>query len=264
MLAEFFVGVRTLARGFGVWRTRPALMALGLVPALITLALLAAALVPLFFSLGAVTAWATPFAEGWATGWQVTLRSALGIVVVLAALALSALIFPALTLIIGDPFYQRIWRAVEADLGGDVPAGDGSWWTSVTESISLLLWGMLIAVCVLLVGLIPLIGAPVAAVGGLISTGFVLARDLTARAFNAREFTPEYRAALFGAARARTIGFGVATQLCFAIPLGAVIVVPAAVAGSTFLARDLRNRLETPGAHQPEAYEGRTDARGRH
>ena len=42
MIREFAAGVRTLFRGFGVWRTRPGLMALGLVPAIIALVLLAA------------------------------------------------------------------------------------------------------------------------------------------------------------------------------------------------------------------------------
>jgi CysZ protein len=37
------------------------------------------------------------------------------------------------------------------------------------------------------------------------------------------------------------IGFGAATFICFLIPLGAVLVMPAAVAGATLLARRLFN-----------------------
>jgi CysZ protein len=33
------------------------------------------------------------------------------------------------------------------------------------------------------------------------------------------------------------LGFGVATQLCFMVPLGAVATMPAAVAGATLLGR---------------------------
>ena len=47
--------------------------------------------------------------------------------------------------------------------------------------------------------------------------------------------------------RAQLLGFGVATQLCFMIPLGAVFTMPAAVAGSTMLARsalDARTTLD--------------------
>ena len=48
--------------------------------------------------------------------------------------------------------------------------------------------------------------------------------------------------------RARVLGFGVATQLCFLIPGGAVAVMPAAVAGATSLARTMLER--TPLAQQ--------------
>jgi CysZ protein len=34
------------------------------------------------------------------------------------------------------------------------------------------------------------------------------------------------------------LGFGVATQLWFLVPLGGVLVMPAAVAGATILARE--------------------------
>jgi CysZ protein len=45
--------------------------------------------------------------------------------------------------------------------------------------------------------------------------------------------------------RARVLGFGVATQLCFLVPLGAVATMPAAVAGSTLLAHSLFGREPT-------------------
>lgn len=64
MIREFAAGIRTLLRGFGLWRTRPGLMVLGLIPAIIALILLAAALVPLIISLPSVSTWLTPFAEG--------------------------------------------------------------------------------------------------------------------------------------------------------------------------------------------------------
>ena len=37
----------------------------------------------------------------------------------------------------------------------------------------------------------------------------------------------------------KDLGFGVATQLCFLVPLGAVATMPAAVAGATVLGREL-------------------------
>ncbi|MBO0981264.1 EI24 domain-containing protein [Microbacterium sp. SD291] len=254
MIKEFSTGVRILLRGFGLWRTRPGLMNLGLIPALIAFALLAAALLPLFFGLSALTAWMTPFAEEWPAPWQGLLRGAVGFVLVAAAVALAGTVFSALTLTIGDPFYQRIWRAVEADLGDAPPADGGGFWSAMAEGLRLVVLGILIALLVLLVGLIPLVGGFLGPIAGVVLSGRLLARELTGRAFDARDLSPAERATLFSGSRARVLGFGVATQLCFLIPGGAVVVMPAAVAASTMLARDMMTRTPlTPAAQSPAA-----------
>ncbi|HEY6800895.1 MAG TPA: hypothetical protein VI121_09645, partial [Agromyces sp.] len=53
----------------------------------------------------------------------------------------------------------------------------------------------------------------------------------------ARGIARSGRRALLRGHRAELLGFGIATQLCFMIPLGAIVTMPAAVAGSTLLAR---------------------------
>ena len=45
------------------------------------------------------------------------------------------------------------------------------------------------------------------------------------------------------------LGFGVAVFLCFLIPLGAILVMPAAVAGATLLSREALG-LTTAGVRQ--------------
>lgn len=232
-------------RGFGLWRTHPRLLALGLIPAAISVAVLAAALIPFGFSLGAITSWMTPFADGWIVGWRETLRVALGIVLFVAVAVLSGLVFTALTLTIGDPFYQRIWREVERSLGGDELVGETGFWSTVGEGLRLVGLGVLVALFTLLLGFIPLLGGALATVVGVLLSGRLLARELTGRAFDARGLAHDDRMRLLASGRARVLGFGVATQLCFMVPLGAVITMPAAVAGSTILARTLTDRAET-------------------
>lgn len=239
MIAEFLTGIRFLGRGLGYWKRRPGLMLLGLVPALIALALLTAALLPLFLSLGVVTDWATPFADSWDPFWRSTLRAALGIVIVVVALVLASVVFTALTLLIGDPFYQRIWRAVETDLGGPVPAGDGGFLVAAGESIRLVSLGILVALLALALGFLPVVGGALAAIVSVFLTGRLLARELTGRALNARDIPSAERSRMLRTRRARLLGFGTATQLCFMVPLGAVFIMPTAVAGATFLAREL-------------------------
>ncbi|MFS0895500.1 EI24 domain-containing protein [Microbacterium sp. 179-I 3D3 NHS] len=246
-MREFVAGIGTLFRGFGLWKRRPGLMALGLIPAVIALLLLAALLIPLVIAMPSIASWATPFAEGWAEPWRGLLRVAVGIVVVIAAVALASAVFTALTLTIGDPFYQRIWHAVERDLGHEPPADGGSFWTTVAEALRLVVLGVLIALVVLLIGLVPVIGGVLSGIFGVVLTGRVLARELTGRAFDARDLSPADRAVLFRGSRARVLGFGVATQLCFLVPGGAIAVMPAAVAGSTMLARDMLARDSRAG-----------------
>ncbi|KDA07011.1 membrane protein [Microbacterium sp. CH12i] len=241
-MREFFTGVRTLGRGFGMWRTHPKLLALGLLPAVIAFVVLAAALVPLALTLGQLTDWITPFADGWVTPWKDLLRVGLGIVILIAALALAGAVFTALTLTIGDPFYQRIWRGVERSLGGSEPTGDTGLWTTIGEGIRLVLLGILVALLTLAIGFIPVVGGVLATVTGVFLSGRLVARELTGRAFDARGFTTSARSQLLRSGRARVIGFGVATQLCFLVPFGAIIAMPAAVAGSTILARALSER----------------------
>lgn len=248
MISEFVTGIRFLGLGFGYWKRMPGLMVLGLVPGLIALVVLAAAIIPLLFSLGSITAWLTPFADSWDPGWSAALRVVLGAVITIGSLVLASVVFTALALLIGDPFYQRIWRAVEVDLGGDVPEGDGGMRVALGESIRLVALGVLIALLALALGLVPGIGAPVAAVVSVLLTGRLLARELTARALNARDVPSFDRSRLFATRRARLLGFGVASQLCFMVPLGAVFIMPTAVAGATLLARDLLAHPTPQGA----------------
>ncbi len=255
MISEFGAGIRTLLRGFALWRTRPGLMNLGLIPAVIALVILGALLLPLILGTGSISAWLTPFAEEWPAPWKGLLRGAVSFVIAAAGIMLASAVFTALTLTIGDPFYQRIWRAVETDLG-DPPASDGGgFWSAVGEGLRLVLLGILVAIVVLLIGLVPLVGGVLGSVLGVVLSGRLLARELTGRSFDARDLSPADRAALFSGSRARVLGFGVATQLCFLIPGGAVVVMPVAVAASTMLARDMmaRTPLAAPSPALPPA-----------
>jgi len=239
MLKEFAAGFALLGRGFAFWRRRPTTMLLGLVPAAIAFVLLAAGLITLGVQLPGLVDWATPFADPWDTGWRNLFRLAVAFVVFAGAAVLAVVTFTALTLVIGDPFYERIWRAVEEELGGPVPDAGGGFWRTVVDALQLMGLGLVFAVLAALAGLLPVIGTVLGAVVGVLLTGRLLARELIARAFEARGLTLEHRRQLVRAHRWRVLGFGVATQLCFLVPLGAIATMPAAVAGSTMLARGL-------------------------
>ncbi|WP_243073637.1 EI24 domain-containing protein [Microbacterium sp. SS28] len=238
-MREFFRGAGLLLAGFAWWRRRPRAMALGLLPAAIVAVLLVAALTALGASLTPLTTAVTPFAEGWVPFWRDLLRFGVGAAAFGGALVLAVVSFTALTLVVGEPFYERIWRTVERDLGGDVPDGDNPFWRSVVDGASLVGRGILVAILAALMGLIPVVGTVLGFLTGVLLTGWLLADELSSRSLAARGLTRDERRALLRAHRARALGFGVATQLFFLVPLGAVAVMPVAVAGSTALARSL-------------------------
>ncbi|MCR2762392.1 EI24 domain-containing protein [Microbacterium sp. zg.B48] len=238
-MREFIGGMGLLGRGFAYWRRRPGLMALGLIPAGIVAAVLLAGLIALGVALPGLTVAITPWADGWPGLWATVVRVTIGTAMVGAALVLVAVSFTALTLIVGEPFYDRIWRSVERDLGDAEIDADAGFWRSVRDGVGLFLRGVLVAVCAALVGLIPVVGGVLGAVLAVLLTGWLLAEELSSRALSARGVQRAQRRVLMRANRARVLGFGVATQLCFLVPLGAVATMPAAVAGSTVLARSL-------------------------
>ncbi|GAA1928526.1 EI24 domain-containing protein [Microbacterium aoyamense] len=236
-MREFLGGAGLLARGFGWWTRRPGLMALGLVPAAIVALLFLGGLIVLGAYLPGIVTAVTPFAEGWPGVWATVIRITIGTAMVGAALVIVAVSFTALTLLLGEPFYDRIWRAVERDAGGDAVDGAEGFWRAVGDTFSLLARGALVAIFAAVLGLIPVVGGVIAAVVGVGLTGWLIADELSARALSARGIDRAARRRLLARHRARALGFGVATQLCFLVPFGAIATMPAAVAGSTLLAQ---------------------------
>ncbi len=195
--------------------------------------------VALSISLPGITVAITPFAEEWPGLWASVIRATIGTAMLGAALVLVAVSFTALTLIVGEPFYERIWRSVERDLGETVPEADYGFWRSVRDGLLLFVRGLGIAIAAALVGLIPVAGGVLATVFAITFTGWLLADEISSRALVGRGIDYPDRRRLLRRRRARVLGFGVATQLCFMIPLGAVATMPAAVAGATHLAHSL-------------------------
>ncbi|MCH6230988.1 EI24 domain-containing protein [Microbacterium sp. CFH 31415] len=238
-MREFARGVGMLGRGFGYWRRRPGLMALGLVPAAIVALVLLGGLIALGVYLPAIAEAVTPFADGWPGLWATVMRVAVGTAVFGAALVIVAVSFTALTLLVGEPFYERIWIAVERELGGSPADSAYGFWRGALDGLILVARGVGVAIVAGLLGLIPVVGGILGTVFGILATGWLVADELVSRALTARGMLPSQRHSLSRAHRARVLGFGVATQLCFMVPLGAVATMPAAVAGSTVLARSL-------------------------
>ncbi|MFJ3085292.1 EI24 domain-containing protein [Streptomyces sp. NPDC086838] len=223
--------------GHGKW------FGIGLLPGLITLVVYAGALVGLGYGADDLVEWATPFADDWSSPWLGLLRNALTALVFVLGLFLAVITFTAVTLLVGQPFYESLSEEVERTEGGAVPeSGLPLWrelWISARDSVRILVRVGLYAVLLFALGFLPVVGQTVVPVIGFCVTGYFLAEELTAVALQRRGMVLKDRLALLRGNRLRTLGFGVPLGLAFMVPFVAVFLMPGAVAGATLLARGL-------------------------
>ncbi|MBG0855563.1 EI24 domain-containing protein [Streptomyces spinoverrucosus] len=218
----------------------------GLLPGLITLVLYAAALVALALWGEDFVTWATPFADDWSSPWPGLFRGFLTAVLFALALLLSVLTFTAVTLLVGQPFYEALSESVDRDVSPDGTAPVShlplykELWISARDSLRVLaraaVWGVLLFA----LGFVPVAGQTVVPVLGVFVTGFFLTEELTSVALQRRGVELRDRLALLRSRRTLIWGFGTPLGLAFLVPFVAVFLMPGAVAGATLLARELR------------------------
>ncbi|MFR9675250.1 EI24 domain-containing protein [Streptomyces sp. TR02-1] len=253
-MSDLRVGFGYLRRGqrwaFGHFRW----YAFGLVPALIAFLLYAAALTALAFRADDIASWATPFADDWSTFWREALRIVSAVLLWAVGLALAVLTFTAVTLLIGDPFYEKLSEEVEKAEGHCPPGPDQSWWVglwrSLCDSLYVLFRALLFTVPLFLLGFVPVAGQTVAPVLGFCVSGYFLTVELTSVAMQRRGIPVRERLRLVRARRSLALGFGVPLVLGFLLPFLAVLLTPGAVAGAALLVRDV---VDGPGAAAPRS-----------
>ncbi|MFW7415122.1 EI24 domain-containing protein [Demequina sp. SO4-18] len=236
-------GAATAWRGLRTWSTSPGLMAWGLLPGAITAALFGGAAIVIATQLAG---WSRSLASlvvddgSWAHG-------AVQVIAALAVVAGSVLVavyaFTAVTLTIGQPFFERIGRAVDARQGFVGAEPDEHWARSllrgVGEAVRLALLTLPLAAGLFLIGLVPVVGGIAAFVLGASIGGWFLALELTAYPLARRgHVSLVARRAVLRRNRAKVVGFGAAVFVLFLIPLGAALFMPAAVAGAALLVND--------------------------
>jgi CysZ protein len=255
-LREFFRGVGMLGRGFGTWRTAPRVMLLGAIPALIVAVVYIAGLTVLLLNLPAITESLTRFADDWEPVLQGLLRGLFALAFLVVFAFFWVYTYTVVTLAVGDPFYERIWRKVEGQLGDAPVEPEMGFWRgfgrALLDFLRLFLPTVLLGVLVFAIGFIPIVGGVTAVVLGALIGGWFLAVETTGLAFDARGLTQRERRRMLRSRRPLTLGFGVASYLLFLVPGLTVLAMPAAVAGATHLTREvLSPTVEAPAAAVP-------------
>ncbi|MGX1544434.1 EI24 domain-containing protein [Streptomyces adustus] len=226
----------------------------GLLPGLITLVLYTAALVALALWGEDLVSWSTPFADDWSSPWQGLFRGFLTAVLFALGLLLAVLTFTAVTLLVGQPFYENLSEKVDRDVSPDGTAPESQlplWrelWISARDSLRIVVRALVWGVLLFALGFLPVVGQTVVPVLGFFVTGFFLTEELAAVALQRRGVELRDRLALLRSRKTLVWGFGTPLGLAFLVPFVAVFLMPGAVAGATLLARDLRGEEITDGA----------------
>jgi CysZ protein len=240
-VAEFVAGIGLFGRGLASYARSPGLLLLGMLPALLTFVLLVAGFVAVVVFLGPESRVLTWFATHWSGGARDLVRVLAQIAILGVYVLISIVAFTGLTLAIGDPFYEKISERIEDRFGGGAGAVNRPGWPErgrgIVESARLVSLSIVFGVLLFLAGLLPGIGQTVVPVIGAFIGGWALAVELTGVAFARRGLGLRERRRALRRRRWLALGFGVTVFVCFLIPLGAVLLMPAAVAGATLLTR---------------------------
>lgn len=255
-LGHLLNGQRWVA-GHGRW------WGFGMIPALITLVGYVAVLIVLALYAGDLTAWATPFADDWSGPWQGLFRGLLTVTVFGGGLLLALISFTAVTLLVGQPFYESLAARVDEAEGGAPAAREvpllRELAVSARDSVRVLLRVAVFAIILFALGFVPVVGQTVVPAIGFCVSGFFLTLELAAVALQRRDVALRERLRLLRGRMTLVLGFGVPLVLLFLVPLVAVLVMPGAVAGATLLVRDLMPPTADDGADDAAADEPADD-----
>ncbi len=255
---EYAVPVRDLGLGFGYlvrgqrWvANHGRWFGFGLLPGLLALVLYIAALIGLAYGADDFVTWATPFANHWSASGL--FRGFLAVLLWILALFLAIITFTAVTLVLGQPFYEALSEHVDNSLDGAAPeSGLSVWrelWIGIRDGIRVVVraavWGVLLFVA----GFLPVVGQTVVPLLGLGVTGFFLTQELTAVAMLRRRVELREQLTLLRSRRMLVWGFGIPLAAVFLVPFVAVLLMPGAVAGATMLARELTGGREYVPTH---------------
>ena len=240
-LKDFAQGVGLYWRGVRTWGADPTLMAIGLLPGLITVVLFVGLFVALGWGLEGASGWIADRLVGAESGLNGIVQWVAGFALIGASLLLAVYALVTVTSVVGQPFFERISHRVDSRLGPVPEAPTWPWWRNaargVGEGARLLLLTVPLSVGLFLLGLIPGVGTAASWTLGVLFGGWFVALEFTAIPFERRGMLLRDRRRILGARRARTLGFGAMAFVMSAVPPLAILTMPSAVAGGTMLAR---------------------------
>ncbi|GII91698.1 EI24 domain-containing protein [Sinosporangium siamense] len=238
---SFFGGIGYFLQGFAWIARHPRWWLFGLLPALVTSVLYVFALIFLVTRSDDIALFLTPFAEGWSEAVRTGARALLAVVIVVGGLGLAAVTFAAVTLLIGEPFYEKLSEKVDESFGEVPVTDDDPWWREIPRSIadSLVTLGyvLMFSIPLFFLGFVPVLGQTVIPVIAALVSGYFLTVELATVSMERRGMRRKERFRALKVSRGSALGFGIVAFVAFIIPLVAVVAMPAAVAGAAIMVR---------------------------
>jgi uncharacterized protein involved in cysteine biosynthesis len=230
-LRRLAAGVWHVAAGFAFLLRWPSLWPLAALPAILTMVLGLVGLTASWYYLPRVESALAPTREQVGDFWSLAASVMLGLATLVTGLMLGL----ALALFLTAPILDRLSRRAEERLGGPAPdPGRGLRFEVLQALKGALFFGAAVPLAFLL-GLVPLLGPPVATLFGAFALSFQLTDGPLAR-----------RGLGFGEKlrwhrhwRAETLGFGLAGLLALLVPLANLLVAPALTVGAARLVSEL-------------------------
>lgn len=249
-MGEFAAGAALLGRGWRILRGSPRLLLIGAVPAMVSTLLVLAGFVALALVAGDLATWATPFADDWAALWRELVRALVVLLILGIAALVAVVVFAALTLLIGGPFYEHIAETVDDELGAPDAARRSSTLRRLVrglrDSALLVLVSVCCAVPLFVAGFVPIIGQTVVPVLAVCVGGWLLTLEMVGPAFARRGMRLGDRHRVLRRHPKRVLGLAVPTYLLCAVPFAAIVVFPVGFVAATLLARETLDVAEQP------------------
>jgi len=237
-------GARDLHRGLTVLRRAPRLWVWLVAPALATLALFAGAIAGIAWLVHPAVAWAVGHLPHALAGVAGTLLT----VVIVALLGFAALvIFTAVAGAIAGPFNEMLSERVEARLRGSEPEPFAlgrfvhELGLGIVHAIRRIIIAVVAAIVVLLIGLVPVVGAPVALVLGFVFAARGAAYDCYDAVLARRALAYSDKLAFLARHRGRTFGLGAAVAALLLVPGVNLVALGLGAAAATVAAHELES-----------------------
>jgi CysZ protein len=248
---QLAIGVRDVGRGLGVLRAHPSLWKWLIAPAVISLALLVAAIAGILHVVDPLVGWVGAHLPSW-------LASVAGTVlhlVVLALLGIAGLfLFATVAGLIAGPFCEMLSEHVEAVLTGR-PSSPFSLrefvhgaLLGILHAIRRLIAVLLGTVLVFVIGFVPVVGTVAAIVLGFWLAGKAAAYDCYDAVLARRSMAYRDKLAYLAHYRGRSLGLGLAVAGMLLVPGVNLVALGIGAAGATVAAIEQRQDANSSSA----------------